>query len=77
MSFSGDQNVNRMAEEKDEVRTYQRTLKPLNLPQLQTDLSPTLWTVFKFLYRFEQAALNFCIKGEIMIREWETGGKFL
>ena len=68
MSFSGDQNVNRTAEEKDEVRTYQRTLKPLNLPQLQTDPSPTLWTVFKFLYRFEQAALNFCIKGEMLKR---------
>ena len=43
---------------------YQKPLKPLrDLPNLQTEPSPTLWTVLNFLFRFDQMAENLNLLG--------------
>ena len=43
---------------------YQKPLKPLrDLPNLQTEPSPTLWTVLNFLFHFDQMAKNLNLLG--------------
>ena len=43
---------------------YQKPLKPLrDLPTLQTEPSPTLWTVLNFLFCFDQMAENLNLLG--------------
>ena len=51
--------------EKKDEKIYQRVLQPLpQLPSLQTEPQPELWTVLKFLYKFDQMADNSLLTGD-------------
>ena len=51
--------------EKKDEKIYQRVLQPLpQLPSLQTEPQPELWTVLKFLYKFDQMANNSLLTGD-------------